>query len=65
MNWHYRFFVYIALAALCLNSTGRVAAEHPNIVVVLCDDLGYGDIECYGHPHIKTPNINNKLAVGR
>ena len=37
------------------------ADERPNIVVILCDDLGYGDLECYGHPHIKTPNLN-KLA---
>lgn len=40
-----------------------VAADRPNIVVILCDDLGYGDLECYGHPHIKTPNLN-RLANG-
>jgi arylsulfatase A len=30
----------------------------PNFVVFLCDDLGYGDLECYGHTAIKTPNLN-------
>ncbi len=40
------------------------AAERPNIVVFLCDDLGYGDLECYGHPHIKTPHLNRLAADG-
>lgn len=41
-----------------------VASSAPNIVVILCDDLGYGDIQCYGHPHIKTPHLNNLAAEG-
>ena len=40
------------------------AAERPNLVVILCDDLGYGDLGCYGHPHIKTPNLDQLASDG-
>ncbi len=36
----------------------------PNILVVLCDDLGYGDIGCYGHERVRTPNIDQLAAEG-
>jgi arylsulfatase A len=38
--------------------------EPPNILVLLCDDLGYGDLACFGHPHIQTPNIDRLASKG-
>ena len=34
------------------------AKEKPNVVFILADDLGYGDLACYGHPYAKTPHID-------
>ena len=56
-----------AVIALLIGVTFLNADEPgtpPNIVVVLCDDLGYGDLECYGHPHIKTPHLNQFASEG-
>ena len=39
------------------------SVDKPNIIVILADDLGYGDLPCYGNLKIKTPNID-KLANG-
>jgi len=42
----------------------RDAAPRPNIVVIMADDLGWGDIGCYGHSPIATPNIDSLAAEG-
>ncbi|HBL43234.1 MAG TPA: arylsulfatase, partial [Planctomycetaceae bacterium] len=39
-------------------------AAKPNIMVILCDDLGYGDLACYGHPVIKTPHLDQLASQG-
>jgi len=54
----------LCVCSLWLQAAELQAVEKPNIVVILCDDLGYGDLECYGHPHIKTPNLNSLAEQG-
>ena len=39
-------------------------AAQPNIVFILADDLGYGDLGCYGHPSAKTPVIDRLAREG-
>ena len=56
-------------AASCLFSglfvsTSRAATPPPNIVIILADDLGYGDLGSYGHPTIRTPNLDRMAAEG-
>lgn len=48
--------------AVCLTAWTAVALR-PNIVLILCDDLGCGDLGVTGHPYVKTPNID-RLAAG-
>lgn len=40
------------------------AEQQPNIVFILADDMGYGDLGCYGHPVAKTPNIDRLAEQG-
>lgn len=39
-------------------------ARTPNILLILADDLGYGDLACYGHPVIETPNLDRLASEG-
>ena len=40
------------------------AAPRPNVVLIFCDDLGYGDLGCFGHPTIATPNLDRMAREG-
>ncbi len=57
-----------ALPALALTSCGTRPADEPrkpNIVFIYSDDLGIGDLSCYGATAVLTPNIDRLAAAGQ
>lgn len=56
-----------ALLSLLVLCTPLIAAERPNVVVILADDFGYGSAGCYGADGklVQTPNIDRLAAEGR
>ncbi len=54
------FFAFMALIFLASHANGA----KPNIVLIMADDLGYGDLGCYGHPQVKTPHIDQLAKDG-
>lgn len=53
----------ILLSLLCL-SFSTFAQQRPNVVLIFADDLGYGDLGCFGHPNILTPNLDKMAQNG-
>lgn len=67
MNRFSRIWVAVGLLVVCAQPAISGAAppkRPPNIVFILADDLGYGDLGCYGQKRIQTPNIDRLAAEG-
>ena len=55
---------FIILVTILLSSADAAPAKKPNMLFILSDDQGYGDLGCYGHPTILSPNIDKLAAEG-
>jgi arylsulfatase A-like enzyme len=58
------FLGFVAIVAAQAGGDTKAAAGRPNIVILLADDLGYGDVGCYGGKAVPTPHIDSIAASG-
>jgi arylsulfatase A-like enzyme len=56
-----RSFLQLAAAAPAVAQT---ASRRPNFIVLFADDMGYGDLSCYGNPTVRTPNLDRMAEEG-
>lgn len=50
---------------ICLSVSAQAENKvRPNIIVIMCDDMGYGDLGCYGQPYIQTPYLDQMAQEG-
>ncbi|MCU1381627.1 MAG: twin-arginine translocation pathway signal protein [Acidobacteria bacterium] len=63
-----RQFIESAVAGAALAGTSRIASaapsKRPNVLFILADDMGYGDLSCYGRPDYKTPVLDGLAKQG-
>ena len=57
-----RFITLFVLLVASIETS--IAAQRPNILLVLCDDLGYGDLACFGHSRIQSPHLDRFAQQG-
>ncbi|NCC10448.1 MAG: arylsulfatase [Bacteroidia bacterium] len=69
----YCLLAFLAPATYLIGATGVKPVKNksavndrklPNVVFIYADDLGYGDLECYGAKHVRTPHVNKLAAEG-
>jgi arylsulfatase A-like enzyme len=70
MGWNFRIWSAAWVQMVCLSiavCSGWVQGQDnkPNIIVIFCDDLGWGDLGCFGNPVIRTPNLDRMASEGQ
>src|SRR5262245_36519010 len=69
-GWCRRLLLSVVVCTICLfnplaqGAARAGAARRPNIIFILADDLGYGDLGCYGQQKIRTPNLDRLASQG-
>lgn len=64
MKNHSRHFVAVTCALAAFSPVEMMAQKQPNFVIIVADDMGYGDVGIYGNEYIKTPNIDQMARKG-
>lgn len=54
----------LGFLSVALPQLSSAQAEKPNVIIIYADDLGYGDVSCYGATSVKTPNIDRAAREG-
>ena len=55
-------WIAIVVTATTASQTGLAATKIPNVILIITDDQGYGDMSCHGNPWLKTPNLGRLHA---